>query len=207
VHGVVGQPGPVQFQVSQDRFFDEWVSLGVYELDPNHPQSGHIFLTNATGEVGREVCFADIAWQLVEQGETPSGQLLADGFDSPVGTAAERRSSQVWPGKWVDATGHSVQYTDSAGKSAFHTGADLNLNVPVHDSDAGAPVYAAASGVVAFAGQLPVWGNVVIIQHDPLEPGGDFVCSRSGHLASMSVAVSGAFNAARRSQPHRPSSR
>jgi hypothetical protein len=189
IHGVVGQPGPIAFQVSQDRYFDEWVSLGVYELDAAHPQSGHVLLTNATGETGREVGFADIAWQRVVQGPVQPSQPLADGFDAPVGTEAERRSNQVWPGKWIDATGYNVQYIDSAGTAAFHTGADLNLNVPTFDSDAGAPVYAVASGVVTFAGQRNVWGNIVIVQHDPLEPGGDFACSRSAHLASMSVSA------------------
>jgi len=46
-----------------------------------------------------------------------------------------------------------------------------------------------ASGIVTFAGQWAVWGNIVIIQHDPMEVDGDFVYSRSAHLASMSVAV------------------
>ena len=160
-----------QIQVSQDRFFDEWVSLGEYELDGAHPQSGHVLLTNATGETGREVGFAEVAWQSVSRAGDPTQPAASRGFDPPVGKEAERRSAQVWPGAWIDATGHNTLYTDSAGKAAFHTGADLNLNSPAFDSDAGAPVFAVASGVVTFAGSTSVWGNVVIIQHDPLERG------------------------------------
>jgi murein DD-endopeptidase MepM/ murein hydrolase activator NlpD len=189
IHGVVGQPGPIQFQVNQDRFFDEWVSLGVYDLDAAQPQSGHILLTNATGEAGREVGFADITWQPVKKAPEEPGRPLADGFDAPVGTEAERRSTEVWPGKWFDASPYDQQYLDSTGSAAFHTGADLNLNDPVWDSDANAPVYAPASGEVTFAGQRSVWGNIVIIRHDPLQPGGDGVCSRSAHLATVGVAA------------------
>ena len=187
VHGVVGEPGPFTFQVNQDRFFDEWVSLGVYKLDSAHPQGGHVYLTNATGEAERQVGFADIAWQWVGGAVGQPGQPLADGFDSPVGTEEERRAADLWPGHWCDATCFKTLYTDSSGKPALHTGADLNLNVPDWDSDAGAAVYAVASGVVIFAGNRPVWGNIVIIKHDPLDDNGDFVYSRSAHLASMSV--------------------
>lgn len=87
-------------------------------------------------------------------------------FDPPVGTLAERRGPEVWPGTWFDATGFATYYTTVG--PAYHTGADLNNNSPVWDSDRQAPVYAAADGVVTHAGPLPgTWGNVVVIEHGP----------------------------------------
>lgn len=100
-------------------------------------------------------------------------------FDSPVGTEVERHSSKVWPGEWIDATGFGTYY-NATGAWAYHTGADLNLNIPVRDSDANAPVYAVADGLVQYAGVLPVWGLVVVIKHDG-------VWSRYGHVENLKV--------------------
>lgn len=109
-------------------------------------------------------------------------KLPAEGvwFDSPVGTLAERRGSQVWPGTWFDATGFATYYTTVG--AAYHTGADLNNNSPAWDSDRLAPVYAAADGVVTHAGKLAgTWGNVVVVEHAPL------LHTRYAHLADFTV--------------------
>lgn len=111
--------------------------------------------------------------------------MMADGFDPPVGTEEERRGAQVWPGAWFDATGYAAPYT-ATGALAYHTGADLNLNVPHFDADKLAPVYACADGVVTFAGRLNVWGYVIVIRHDPL-PDGTVVWSRYGHVDTIRV--------------------
>lgn len=103
-------------------------------------------------------------------------------YDPPVGTTEQRASEAVWPQDWVDATGYGTRYTDSAGKPAYHTGADLNLNKPVYDSDAGKPVYAAADGVVTFAGYKSVWNGIVIVKHL------DGKCTRYAHVAGIIVA-------------------
>lgn len=185
IHGVVGENQPISVDVNQQRFSDVWVSLGIFDLDANNPSSGQINLTNFTGEEGREVGFAAVRWQKVVE-HTPD-VFLADGFDAPVGTAAERRSDQVWPGMWIDANPYNTLYM-LRGSQALHTGADLNLNLPGHfDADAHAPVVAVASGVVTFAGFRELWGNLVVIRHDPLTPGGAHVYSRSAHLERIDV--------------------
>ncbi len=202
IHGVVGESGAVQVVVNQKQAADVWVKLGVYALDPADARSGMVNLNNLTGEYTQEIVFASVRWRPEDSIDRPEDGAaeeeerekarrrrlgLADGFDSPVGTSAERLSEQVWPGQWFDATGFGTRYRDSGNSAAYHTGADLNLNVPRWNLDAGMPVYAPASGVVAFAGSKPVWNNIVIIQHDPLTPGGEFVCSRLAHLARMTV--------------------
>ncbi len=107
--------------------------------------------------------------------------VIADVFDSPVGTPEERASLQVWPGQWIDATGYNAWYNGGQ----YHTGADLNLNAPAWDSDAHAPVYAVANGTVVFAAGLPVWGNVVVVKH--LLQDESCVWSRYAHLEQMMV--------------------
>ena len=109
----------------------------------------------------------------------------ADGFDSPVGTEAER-AAHKWPsGKWVDVNPYGNQYTNpSTGNVSYHTGSDLNLNDPYWDADRDADVYAAADGEVIFAGWLSVWGNVIVIRH-PYNGGN--VYTRYGHVREMSV--------------------
>ncbi len=194
LHGVVGQPSAIIVELNQQRFYDAWVSLGIYPLDANHPQSGMVNLNNLTGEFNKEVAFAGIRWRRVDgagtdidTGPGSDSEFLADGFDSPVGTDDERRSAQVWPGQWFDATGFAVRYRDSAGNSAYHTGVDLNLNQPHWNVDAGMPVYAVADGEVTFAGEMRIWNGIVVIRHDPLTPGGPYVYSRSAHASDILV--------------------
>ena len=198
IQGVVGQASAIQVELNQQRFYDTWVSLGLYQLDGNNPQSGRVDLNNLTGEANKEIAFAGIRWRSTtgedasdsgSSSTTDSGTLVADGFDAPVGTLEERHGSQIWPGTWFDATGFATRYTDSGGSAAYHTGADLNLNTPQWNTDAGLPVYAIASGVVTFAASKNIWNNIVIIRHDPLKPGGAFVYSRSAHLARIGVQV------------------
>jgi len=111
----------------------------------------------------------------------PTERLL---FNWPVGTEAERRA--LWPGRWVDATGYATRYELKTGLWQYHTGLDLNLNSPTFDSDAHAPVYACADGVVVFAGKgSGTWGNLVIIEH-VLEDDTK-VWSRCAHLESYTV--------------------
>ena len=60
------------------------------------------------------------------------------------------------------------------GKSEFHEGIDLGAPY-------GAPIRAAAAGVVTFAGQMQGYGNIVIVQH----PGG--METRYAHQSAMRV--------------------
>lgn len=185
IHGVVGEKDPIIVEVNQMRFSDQWVSLGIYELDANNPMSGQVNLTNHTGEEGRRVAFAGVRWRKV-QPPAPDDVRLADGFDAPVGTESERRAPELWPGEWTDANpfGNYYRLRDSFN---YHTGADLNLNKPKWDSDRGLPVYAAASGTVTFAGRMRHWGNMVVIRHDPLVENGPSVYTRSAHLGRLDV--------------------
>lgn len=185
VHGVVGEKDPIVVEVNQLRFSDQWVSLGVYELDADNPMSGQVNLTNHTNEEGRRVAFAGMRWRLV-QPPVADEVRLADGYDSPVGTLSERRGEKVWPGEWTDANplGNYYRLRDSFN---YHTGSDLNLNKPKWDTDRGMPVYAAASGTVTFAGRMRHWGNIVVIRHDPLTSDGQYIYSRSAHLGRMDV--------------------
>lgn len=96
-------------------------------------------------------------------------------FTSPVGTAEERASGVIWPGKWLDANPYLHHY-----EKGYHTGADLNLNSPTWDSDKHAPVYAIADGIVTCAKAFNVWGNVIVTDHG--------VFARYAHVATMLVS-------------------
>lgn len=104
-------------------------------------------------------------------------------FSSPVGSLAEIESGVIWPGDWVDAL-HFLAWWNGS----WHTGADLNRNRPKWDSDKGATVRSIGAGVVVFAGILPgSWGNVVIIEHPPVD--NHPLYSRYAHLLIGSLRV------------------
>lgn len=82
-------------------------------------------------------------------------------FASPV-TGVISKADNVFGADWFDATGYCTYYT-SAGRPAYHTGADLNRP---NYADAGMPVYASADGVIVFCGDVQGWqGDVIIIEH------------------------------------------
>ena len=185
IRGIVGQDSTVVVELDQSRYFDRFVPLGIFELDGERPDTGAVNLTNLTGEAGLEIAFSPIRWRLME--DAPPAVEVADGYDAPVGTPEERASAKIWPGNWLDANPFGRRYPDSTNSTAFHTGADLNLNIPRWDADRGAPVYAIASGVVTFAGRLPVWGQLIVIRHDPVEPDGNPVWARYAHVGEIQV--------------------
>lgn len=187
IRGIAGHDSTVVVELDQNQFYDRFVPLGVFELDGTRPDTGAVNLTNLTGETGREVAFSPIRWQLIE--DQPPGESLADGYDAPVGTAPERASARMWPGNWIDANTFGHRYPDSANSTAFHTGADLNLNTPRWDADRGTPVVAVAAGLVLFADHLPIWGNLVVIRHDPIERDGNPVWARYAHLDHIVVST------------------
>lgn len=110
---------------------------------------------------------------------------VADGYDSPVGTDEERASDTIWPGEWIDASPFGRLYFIGTPNEAYSPGADLNLP---SNADAHAPVYAAANGVVTFAEEVPVWGDIIVIRHDPLFTcAGQILYSRYTGIEDMQV--------------------
>lgn len=188
LHGVFGASGELEIPIRQTDYFNTWVPLGVYQFDANDAKAGVVFLNDLTGEDSKEIAFDAVRWRQIV-GITPTDKYLADGYDSPVGTAAERRLDAMWPGKWFDATGFARRYRVGTSSEAYHTGADLNLNDPYWDADAHSPVYAATSGVVIFAARLPGWGNVIIIRHDPVIDTGQILYGRYAHIEEIRVEV------------------
>ncbi len=98
-------------------------------------------------------------------------------FTSPV----DPNSAELLPAGWFDATGFAKYYTAAAG-AAYHTGCDLNCNIPRYDSDAHKPVYAIADGLVTCSEAFPVWGWIIVIWH------GD-VYARYAHVEKPLVQV------------------
>jgi murein DD-endopeptidase MepM/ murein hydrolase activator NlpD len=193
INSIKGSDKEIVVNVDQTRFSNQWVILGVFDLDHTTVGAGTVFLNDLTGESDREIAFDALRYRQVLQpaqpgsgsgGVTVPGQPVADGYDVPIGTDAERRSAQVWPGQWLDASPFAKLYFVGTPSEAYHTGADLNLP---RDADARSPVYACASGIVTFASRLPTWGNVIIIKHDPLAANGKVLYSRYGHVEDMIV--------------------
>lgn len=206
IHGIKGTNSEVIVDIDQSRHSNEWVSLGIFELEKGAPNAGKVFLNDVTGETGLEIAFDAIRWRRIVQTTQPTtptvpttpttpttppvvnGVFVADGYDSPVGSETERHGEKVWPQGWLDASPFDRLYFVGTPRESYHTGADLNFGKPYEDK--GLPVFACASGVVVFAARLKVWGNVVIIKHDPLKtPTGMVMYSRYGHVQNMKVQV------------------
>jgi len=94
----------------------------------------------------RDAVFADTA------DETDTRVLFCSPVTGVVG--------DVWGLDWFDASPYGKQY---GTLKHYHTGVDLNR--PAY-KDSGANVYAAADGVVRFAGKLADWqGSIIVIEH------------------------------------------
>ena len=148
--------------------------------DLKHGQQLELMTSTSEWLIGK-VYLSTVWCDLITEGQPDVPVPIADGFDSPVGSPQERAGSQVWPGAWYDATSYGTR-SDATGKWAIHTGADLNLP---GDQDALAPVYAAADGVVRASAAYPVWGNLIVVEHNVAD--GTSIWTRYGHLNDMSV--------------------
>ncbi len=188
LHGVLGTSSELEIPIRQDPYYNLWVPLGTYQFDANNAQAGIVFLNDLTGESDKEIAFDAVRWRQIV-GITPTNKYLADGYDVPIGTAAERAAAEVWPGKWFDATGFARLYRQGTSSQAYHTGADMNLNSPYWDSDKHSPISAAAAGVVTYANRVAGWGNIIVIRHDPLITTGQVLYGRYAHVESMKVKV------------------
>ena len=200
IHGIRGTNTEVIVDINQFIHRNEWVPLGVFDLVKNQENAGKVFLNDVTGEEGEELSFDALRYRQIVKVTTPKPPSvpIADGFDAPIGTAAERRlilpntsssgSLTNWFNSWNDKTGFgrgtTSGYVSSFG--AYHTGVDLNFGAG--NADLGKPVFAPASGSVIYSAHLPVWGNVTIIRHDPLyRADGPIIYSRFGHMQNVTV--------------------
>jgi murein DD-endopeptidase MepM/ murein hydrolase activator NlpD len=191
IHGIVGQGSEFEAAVQQSRMDSLWVPLGIFNLDASGQQAGALYLNDLTGETGPEIAFDAVRWRQVLGWQRPS-RYLADGFDSPVGSADEREAAgTTWPATWVSTNGYKSRY-QLGGRESLHTGDDLVLR---RGKSLGQQLCAIASGEVTNAkreGTPPnwgSWGNVIIIRHDSLLTTGQVVYSRYAHVQNMQVKV------------------
>ena len=212
VHGIVGTDTEVVIDINQNANRNSWVPLGIFDLDRRMANAGRVFLNDVTGESDKFVAFDAVRFRRIVStppgytpapdpdqpserpdggGKRPSiinGVYVADGYDSPIGSSDQRRAERVWPPGWRDASPFAKLYFIGTPVEAYHTGADLNFGKPYEDR--GMSVYACASGVVTFAARLGIWGNLIVIRHDPLFlPGGAVIYSRYAHVQNMRVQV------------------
>lgn len=214
VHGIKGTNTEVVIDINQYNNRNRWVSLGIFDLEKDQQNAGRVFMNDVTGESGKEISFDAIRFRRIvtvqpptdngssggdtggttpdpdpDSGERPSevdGVPVADGYESPVGTDEQRAGNTVWPSGWLDASPFGRLYFIGTASEAYHTGADLNWGSPY--ADKGLPTYSCANGVVTFAGELRVWGYVIVIRHDPLyTPTGQVLYSRYGHVQNLTI--------------------
>jgi murein DD-endopeptidase MepM/ murein hydrolase activator NlpD len=211
VHYPNGLRQEVTCILNQEPYSDQWAPLqgniidgqaggplvNVFDLDPAFDDAGRVNVADATfvdprtSPSGRfEITFGSLRWR-----PTTALPPAVTGFDSPVGTEAERAGPiaaggkygvyPLWAGNWYDANPIGSRYLLSNGY-ARHTGADVNLSGGVL-ADKYAPVHAVADGRVISASFVSIgWKNIIIIEH-PV-PGEDrLVYARYAHVANMLV--------------------
>src|SRR5262245_54591254 len=76
---------------------------------------------------------------------------IADGFDAPIGTAAERHSETGWSADWVSRWEYGLPQSLN-GLLYYDSGITLYA-----DNSTNTNIYAAASGIVIFAHESPLW--------------------------------------------------
>lgn len=198
IHGIRGTNTEVIVDLNQAVHRNEWVPLGIFDLVRGQTNAGKVFLNDVTGESGKEIAFDAVRVRQIiilptdptpdpEQPDIIDGVPVSDGFDSPVGTEEERRGPILWPAGWRDASPYGELYFEGTSREAYHTGADLNWGA-AGNTDLGMPVYSPANGEVVFAARINIWGNVMVIRHDPLKrPDGPVFYTRYGHVQNMLV--------------------
>ena len=117
--------------------------------------------------------------------------LRKENEDRIVAITRKSTPSILWKGAFTQLSNSKVEanfadertytYNNEQIDSAFHLGYDLSVTKHY-------PVEAANSGAVAFAGDLGIYGNVVILDH------GLGLFSLYGHLSSIDVKVGDSIN-------------
>ena len=199
IRGVDNSDGDISVDVDQSRYRNQWQSLGVFPFVAQ-AGAGSVFLNDVTGELKQEIAFTAMRWRRVidkeeqevretEQNDVVNNIRVADGYDAPVGSVGDRQGGRLWPQGWLDVSPYGKLYFVGTPREAFHTGADLNWG-PGPDDDLGQSVHSCAHGVITFSASLPVFGNVIVIRHDPLrQPNGIVMYSRYAHVQRMRVQV------------------
>ena len=82
----------------------------------------------------------------------------------------------LWPVEGNITSSFGERVDPFNGEGAFHSG--LDISVPY-----GTPIHAAADGVVAFAGIMNGYGNLIEIDH------GHGISTRYGHLSGFAIAA------------------
>lgn len=156
--------------MSGKRFFTplRWLTLGLLGIGAvvvgviaylnNESESGPVSPATA-GIYGQDVPPATVPEKLLPGLVLLTPQQLAliplaDGFQSPCGTA---KGGFVYDAQPFNA--HNPK------RGGHHTGSDLN-GIGGEDTDLGLPVHAAARGLVVYCGEPSAeWGNVVVLAH------------------------------------------
>ncbi len=156
--------------MSGKRFFTplRWLTLGLLGIGAivvgviaylnNESESGPVSPATA-GIYGQDVPPATVPEKLLPGLVLLTPQQLAliplaDGFQSPCGTA---KGGFVYDAQPFNA--HNPK------RGGHHTGSDLN-GIGGEDTDLGLPVNAAARGLVVYCGEPSAeWGNVVVLAH------------------------------------------
>ncbi|MCK4642363.1 peptidoglycan DD-metalloendopeptidase family protein [bacterium] len=117
-------------------------------------------------------------------------EILADGFDYPIGDAnGKGKYTSLITGKeyesWYIATKFGEIYTSNEW---IHPGEDWN-GKGGGNTDLGQPVHSIGNGKVIFAGKsTALWGNIILLKHTYLENGFlKTIYSQYSHLRDISV--------------------
>ena len=111
---------------------------------------------------------------------------LPRGMQMPYSSPVDPSTNELFANGWFDATGYAVKYKTSKVAEAYHTGRDMNLNTPKFDSDAHAPIYAIADGMVTAVRKYSTWGWIIVIHHTPT--GGPHCYARYAHVESILIS-------------------
>lgn len=158
----------------------QYLAVGEYALE----------VTSATGTIAAgSVTISDGGFAYEDLTLPPSS---IDLLNDPAAIEAERATlattyavftpQRIWSGPWimpaqgVISNAFGLQRSINGGPYSGHSGTDIA-------NDEGTPLYAAATGTVALAQEMYLYGNVVIIDH------GAGVFSSYSHMSSIAVTA------------------
>lgn len=102
------------------------------------------------------------------------------------GGSADYSDYKVAAGDWTNPASGYLTSNWGGRTDPINGGAAVHWGIDIARRGANVPVYAAATGVVSYAGPLSTYGNVVMITHNM---GGKIYTSLYAHLSGFSVSV------------------